>query len=85
MFIPYSPYNPLYPVYIQLHGHNIIVFSNFILLTDEILHRIIREEFLELSVELCSKGFIMGNNEGRLLDFLDDIGHGVSLAGACDP
>ena len=34
---------------------------------DKILHRVLREELLKLTVELCCKGFIVGNNEGGLL------------------
>lgn len=39
-----------------------------VIVGDKILDRILRKIFLKLAVELCGKGFVVGNDEGRLLD-----------------
>lgn len=57
----------------------------FFVVGDKVLHRIVGEIFLELAVELGGKGFVVGNDEGRLLDFLDYISHGKGLARARNP
>ena len=55
-----------------------------IVIAHEILHRILREKFLEFAVKLSGKRFIMSNNQGRLLNLLDDVRHGKCLSGTCD-
>ena len=50
----------------------------------KILHCILREELLEFAVKLCSKCLVMGNDQGRFLHLLDDVGHGKCLTGACN-
>lgn len=57
----------------------------FFVVGDKVLHRIVGEIFLELAVELGGKGFVVGNDEGRLLDSLDDICHGEGLSRARNP
>ena len=56
-----------------------------IIIADEILHRIFGEELLQLVIKLCRKGFIVCNDQGWLLDFLNDICHGKGFAGARNP
>ena len=56
-----------------------------VIVGDKIFHRILREIFLELAVELRGKGFVVGNDEGRLLDLLDYICHGEGLARTRNP
>ena len=56
-----------------------------IIIADEILHRIFGEELLQLVIKLCRKGFIMRNDQSRLLDFLNDICHREGFARACYP
>ena len=51
---------------------------------DEVLHGVVREEGLELPVELGGEGLVRGQNEGRALGGLDQLGHGEGLAGAGD-
>ena len=51
---------------------------------DEILDRVVREEALELAVELGGQGLVVGEDQGRALGRLDDLGHGEGLAGAGD-
>ena len=44
-------------------------------IADEIFHRVFREEPLELSIQLGCQRFVMGNDERRLCQVLDHIGH----------
>ena len=44
-------------------------------LGDEIFYGIVREKFLELTVELCRQSFVMSNNQRRFIQLLDDIRH----------
>ena len=39
------------------------------------------EKFLKLGIELGRQGFIMSNDQRRLVQRLDDVGHGEHLAG----
>ena len=52
---------------------------------DEELDRILREEALELAVELGGEGLVGRQDQRRALRRLDDLGHGEGLAGAGDP
>ena len=56
-----------------------------IVIADEILHRVVREELLELAVELGRQGLVGGQDQGGQIQLLDDVGHGEGLAGAGDP
>ena len=51
---------------------------------DKILHCVVGEELLELAAQLGSEGLVVGQHQGGLLHPLDDLGHGVGLAGAGD-
>jgi hypothetical protein len=51
---------------------------------DEVLDRVLREELLELGVELRREGLVVGEDEGRSLDPLDHLRHRVGLARAGD-
>ena len=51
----------------------------------KILHRVLREELLKLAVELRREGFIVGDDQRRLVQLLDDIGHREGLAGTRNP
>ncbi len=51
---------------------------------DEILDRVVREEGLELAIELGGQRLVGGEDERRALGRLDDVGHGEGLAGAGD-
>ena len=44
-------------------------------LGDEILYGIVREKFLELAVELRRQSLVMGDNQRRFIQLLDDICH----------
>ena len=48
----------------------------------KILHRILREKFLELAVELRRQRLIVRNDQSRFIELCNDICHGKSLAGA---
>ncbi len=52
---------------------------------DEELHRVLREEALELPVELGGQRLVVRDHQGRPVDPLDDVGHGEGLARAGDP
>ena len=51
------------------------------MLGHKILHCILREKFLELTVQLCSKGLIVRYYQSRLIQLLDDIRHSKCLTG----
>ena len=51
---------------------------------DEILDRVLREERLELAVELGGERLVGGEDQRRALRRLDDLGHRVGLARAGD-
>ena len=52
---------------------------------NEILHRIVGKELLELTIELGGQGLVMGHDDGGPLDLLDDIGDGEGFTGAGYP
>ena len=56
-----------------------------VIIGNEVFHRIVREEFTHLAVELGRQGLVGGQDQGRPLYGLDDIGHGEGLAGAGHP
>ncbi len=51
-----------------------------IIIRHKILHGVFRKIFLHLAVELCRKGLVVGNDQGRFLKLLDDICHRKGLA-----
>ena len=51
---------------------------------NEILHGIVREEGLELPVELGRQGLVVAEYQGRPLQSLDHVGHRERLARAGD-
>ena len=50
------------------------------MLGHKILHRILREELLELPVQLSGQGLIVRYDQSGLIQGGDDVGHGESLA-----
>ena len=82
---PYFPPSTQYMVLANQHTINWLWFFLTCVVADKILDRILREIFLKLAVELCGKRFVVGNDEGRLLDSLDDICHGEGLSRARNP
>jgi hypothetical protein len=55
-----------------------------VVIADEVLDRVLREEALHLAVELGGQGLVGGQDQGRALGGLDDLGHGEGLARAGD-
>jgi hypothetical protein len=55
-----------------------------VVVADEVLDRVLREEALHLAVELGRQGLVGGQDQGRALGLLDDLGHGEGLARAGD-
>ncbi|MNZ54654.1 hypothetical protein D3C78_725610 [compost metagenome] len=52
---------------------------------DEVLNRVVREEGLELAVQLRSQRLVRRQNHGRALHLGDDVGDAESLAGTGHP
>ena len=55
-----------------------------VVITDEILDGIAREERLELVIKLRRQGLVVGQDERRTAGLFDQLGHGVGFAGAGD-
>ena len=55
-----------------------------VVVADEVFHRVVGEELLELLAKLSGQDLVVGQHQGGPLDGLDDLGHGVGLAGAGD-
>ena len=53
-----------------------------VVVADEVLDRVVREELLELAVELGGQRLVVRHHQRRAVDSLDDLGHDVGLAGA---
>ena len=51
-----------------------------VVITDEILHRVVREKLAELAVKLRSQSFVGGKNNRRPAQSGNHIGHGEGLA-----
>ena len=51
---------------------------------DEILDRVVGEEFLELGIELRGERLVRRQDEGGALRLLDHLGHGEGLSGTGD-
>ena len=55
-----------------------------IVIADEILDRVLREERLELAIQLRRQDLVRRQDQRRALQRLDDLGHGEGLAGTGD-
>ena len=55
-----------------------------VVIADEILHRVVGEETLELAIELRGQRLVRRQDNGGALRRLDHLGHGVGLAGTGD-
>jgi len=55
-----------------------------VVVADEVLHRVVREELAHLAVELGGEGLVGRQDQGGALHLLDDVGDGEGLAGAGD-
>ena len=68
---------------IQVGGRDVRLGLIVVVIRDEILHRVVREEGFHLGVELRRKGLVMAHDEGGAVDLFDDVGDGEGLTGAC--
>ena len=68
---------------VQVGARDIRLGLVVVVIRDEILHGVVREERLHLGVELCREGLVMAHDEGGAVDFFDYIGYREGLAGAC--
>ena len=48
----------------------------------KVLHRVLREELLHLTVKLTRQSLVMGDYERRLVQSGDHVSHGEGLAGS---
>ena len=55
-----------------------------IVVGDEVLHGVVGEELPELGGQLGGQGFVVGDDDGGALHFLDDVGHSEGFAAAGD-
>ena len=55
-----------------------------VVIADEVLHRVVGEEALELAIELRGQRLVRREDDGGALRRLDHLGHGVGLARAGD-
>ena len=55
-----------------------------IIIGDEVFHRILREELLELAAELRGQRFVVGEHQRRAVEGGNDVGHRERLARAGD-
>ena len=55
-----------------------------VVVRDEILHGVLREELAELRAELGGQGLVVREHQRRALDALYDLGHRIGLAGTRD-
>ena len=67
---------------IGVRGRNVGLRLIVVVVRDKVLHRVLGEEFLHLTVELRRQGLVVGNDEGRLLKLLDHVRHGEGLSGS---
>jgi hypothetical protein len=51
---------------------------------DEIFHGVVGEKLLELAAQLGGQRLVVGQHQRGALHLLDDLGHGIGLAGAGD-
>ena len=53
-------------------------------LGDEVFYGVVREKFLELAVELGRQGLIVGDDQRRFIQLLDDVCHREGFPGTGD-
>ena len=56
-----------------------------VVVRDEVFHRIVREERLELAVQLRGQGFVRRQHQRRSIDMGDHVGNAERLARTCYP
>ena len=72
-------------LYICVGRGNIGLRLVVVVVRDKILDCILREELLKLAVKLGCQSFIVCDNQGRLIQSLNDISHGKGLSGTRNP
>ena len=68
----------------RIRGRDIGFRLIVVIITDEILHRVVGEKPLEFIIKLCGQGFVMGDDERGFPHLRDDVRHRERLAGAGD-
>ncbi len=72
-------------LYVCVGARNIGLRLVIVVIRDEILDGVVGKEGPELGIELGRQCLVMGQDQGRTLGLLDDLGHGEGLARAGDP
>ena len=67
--------------YIGVGGGEVGLRLIVIVVRDEVFHRVLGEEGLELAVELRRQGFVVAQDQRRPLEVLDDVRHREGLSG----
>ena len=70
---------------VSVRGGDVGLRLVIVIVGDEVLHGVAREEVAHLAVELGGQGFVGRQDQGRTLQFLDDVGDGEGLARAGHP
>ena len=85
--VSFSPYQHFLPKKSGLNStekHQIYLFFRSRTLGDEIFYGVIGEEFLKFSVELRRQSLVVGDDQSRFIQLLDDIRHRKNLAQSSD-
>ena len=69
---------------IDVAGRNVGFGLVVVVVGDEVLDRIVREEAFELVIKLRRQRLVVRQNERRTVDLVDELGHREGLAGAGD-
>ena len=69
---------------VGVRGRNVGLGLVVVVVADEVLDRVAREELAELAVELRGERLVVRHDQRRALHALDDVGDGVCLARARD-
>ncbi len=70
--------------YIGVSGGNIGLRLVVVIIGDKIFYGILRKKGLEFSIKLGRKSFVVAQDQGRSLQFLDNICHGKCFSGTCN-
>ncbi len=54
-----------------------------VVVTDKVLHGVVGQKLAKLVAQLSRQGLVVGNDQCRLLDLGNDVGHGKGLSRPC--
>ena len=70
-----------FSMYVSVRG-NVGFGLVIVVVGNEVLHGVVGKELLELRGQLGRERLVVGDNDSRALDLLDDVGHGEGFAAA---